>query len=458
MNTMTLTARLSALAAAILLAGQVPLAAQLPVPEDVRASVRARVDQGATVGVVIGVVDAAGTRYYSYGSTAMQGGRPVDEHSVYEIGSITKVFTALALAEMVRRGEVALDDPVQRFLPEGAVMPGQPDKPITLRLLSAQRSGLPRMPTNFAPRDSTNPYADYTPELMLAFLGGYTLTRDPGARYEYSNLGVGLLGYALSRRANMTYEQLVTRLIFSPLGMRETMITLTPDARTRLAMGYSAGRPATNWDLDALAGAGAIRSTAADMTRFLAAAMGLTRTTLDSAFATTFVVQGDAGSPAMDIGLGWHIRKRAGLNIVWHNGGTGGYRTWAGFDPSRRVGVVVLTNSNRGADDIGFHMLDTTLAMQVQRTAIAISRDSLDQYVGRYPLAPTFVLTLTREGDALMAQATGQPAFRLWPSAPDEFFLREVDAQVSFVRDSGGRVASLVLHQNGANAPAPRSP
>ncbi len=442
----------------MLLVAALPLRAQMPIGEDVRASVRARVEQGATVGVVIGVVDAAGTRYFAHGMTAMQGGRPVDEHSVYEIGSITKVFTALALADMVRRGEVALDDPVQRYLPEGAVVPSRSGKPITLRLLSAQRSGLPRMPSNFSPANPANPYADYTGDRMLDFLRGYTLTRDPGERYEYSNLGVGLLGFALARRSGTSYEQMIARRILAPLGMRETMVTLTPDARARLAMGHAAGSATANWDLDALAGAGALRSTAADMTKFLAAAMGLTHTALDSAFALTFVPQGDAGSPAMDIGLGWHIMKRQGLNIVWHNGGTGGYRTWAGFNPARKIGVVVLTNSDRGADDIGVHMLDSTAALRVERTAIGMSRDSLDQYVGHYPLAPTFVLTITRQDDALMVQATNQPAFRLWPSAPNEFFIREVDAQLSFLRDGTGRVTSLVLHQNGGNAPAPRNP
>lgn len=358
--------RRTLLLAPLLLAA--PLAAQLPIPEAVQANVRARVDQALSVGIVIGVVDAAGTRYFAYGNTAMQGGRPVDEHSIYEIGSITKVFTAVALTDMVVRGEVSLDDPVERYLPAGSVVPRRGGRQITLRLLSAQQSGLPRMPTNFAPADQSNPFADYDEDRLLAFLRGHELSRDPGERYEYSNVGVGLLGFALARRDGGSYERMIERRILAPLGMRESMVTLTPEAQSRLAMGHSGGRQVPSWDINALAGAGALRSTAADMTRFLAAAMGLTRSPLDSAFALSFTPQGSAGG-TMDIALGWHILKRPTLNVVWHNGGTGGNRTWAGFDPARKIGVVVLTNSTSGADVIGVHLLDPTIPLSLPASA-----------------------------------------------------------------------------------------
>lgn len=440
--------RPAVLAAALaLLVPPAAAAAQATISADVERSIRAQVDQGITVGVVVAVVDAAGTRYFRYGSTA-QGGSPVDEHTVFEIGSITKVFTALALADMALTGRVGLDDPVTRYLPTGSRVPSREGLDVTLRLLSAQRSGLPRMPGNFRPADPQNPYADYGADSLLAFLARYELTRDPGERYEYSNLGVGLLGYALSRREGTTYEELVTRRVLRPLGMRATMITLTADARDRLAVGHAGSRPAANWDFDAIAGAGALRSTAADIARFLAAAMGLVRTPLDSAFGLTLAVQG-AASPVMDVGLGWHIIKRPTLRIVWHNGGTGGYRSWAGFDPVRRVGAVVLTNSTTSFDALGMRLLDSTVALPEVRASLTSPAESLAAYVGRYELAPAFVITVTREGDRLFGQATAQPAFRLWASARDSFFLREVAAEVAFERDANGRVAALVLHQNG---------
>ena len=427
------------------------------VPDDAKASVRARVDNGWSVGIVVGVVDSTGARYFSYGNTARAGGQPVNERSVYEIGSITKVFTALSLADMVVKGEVGLDDPVQRYLPDSVHVPSRPGHEITLRLLSAQRSGLPRMPSNFTPANPNNPFANYDAGRLYAFLNGYTLTRDPGASYEYSNLGVGLLGLALARRAGTTYENLVLQRVIRPLHMADTRITLTSDLRVRLAHGHAGGQEAGNWDIDALAGAGALRSTAQDMAKFVAAAAGLTRTPLDSAFHLTEVIQFDAG-PTMRIGLGWHVIGPDSTAVIWHNGGTGGYHTFIGFDPRRKIGVVVLSNDASSIDDIGFHILNPTSPLVSVRVAIAVPAESLDAYVGTYQLAPTFALTIQKNSTGLVAQATGQGSFPIFPSAKDEFFFRVVDAQISFVRDSTGKVGSLVLHQGGRDMRAPKAP
>lgn len=427
------------------------------VPDDVRASVRGRVDNGWGVGIVVGVVDGDGARYFSYGRTALTAGAPVTERTVFEIGSISKVFTALALADMAVHGLVGLDDPVQRYLPDSVRVPSRNGHEITLRLLSAQRSGLPRLPGNLAPADPANPYADYGSGRLYAFLDGYTLTRDPGASYEYSNLGVGLLGLALARRAGTSYEDLVLQRVARPLRLSDTRVTLTADQRARLARGHAGGREVPNWDLDALAGAGALRSTAADLTRFLAAAAGLARTPLDSAFRLTEAIQGDAG-PTMRIGLGWHVIGRDTSTVYWHNGGTGGYHAFIGFDPRRRIGVVVLSNSDQSIDDIGFHLLDPGSPLAVVRATVALPPESLEAYVGGYQLAPGFVLSIRRGSDGLLAQATGQPAYPIFPSARDEFFYRVVDAQLSFVRDTTGRVASVILHQNGRDVPGPRIP
>ena len=429
----------------------------IQVPEDVRANVRARVDNGLSIGIVVGVVDGSGARYYSYGTTARSGGRPVDERTVFEIGSITKVFTALALADMAVHGEVGLDDPVQRYLPDAVHVPRRDSLQITLRLLSAQRSGLPRMPDNFAPADPNNPYADYDAGRLYAFLNGHTLRRAPGAAYEYSNLGVGLLGLALARHAGTSYEDLVLRRVARPLRLSDTRITLTPDQRARLARGHAGGREAASWDLDALAGAGALRSTASDLAAFLAAAAGLARTPLDSAFRMTEAIQGDAG-PGMRIGLGWHVLGRDTATVYWHNGGTGGYHSFIGFDPRRRIGVLVLSNSAESIDDIGFHVLSAGSPFAAVRVAVALPAGSLEAYVGGYQLAPGFVLSIRKVDDDLAAQATGQPAYPIFPSARDEFFYRVVDAQISFVRDATGRVTSLVLHQNGRDMPGTRIP
>ncbi len=394
-------------------------------------------------GIVVGLLDATSTRrIVAIG---------VDSTRVFEIGSITKAFTTSLLQDMVERGEVRLDDPVTKFLPRSVRMPARNGRQITLLDLATQVSGLPRMPSNFAPRDQANPYADYSVQQMYAFLSSYELTRDVGADYEYSNLGMGLLGHVLALKAGSSYEDLVRRRILGPLGMRETAITLTPALRARLAPGHDAGGAVVpNWDLPTLAGAGALRSTAPDMLTFLAANLDSAATPLSRTLRKTHGGRHATNNAALQVGLGWHILSRPVGKIVWHNGGTGGYRSFIGFDPARRLGVVVLSNADASVDDFGFHVLDETFPLQPpppRRTEVAIDSSVLERYVGEYEVAPTFHVTVTREAARLFVQATGQPKFPIFAESDSIFFLRVVDAQIRF--GSYG----LVLHQNGQVIP-----
>jgi len=178
------------------------------------------------VGIVVGLVDATGERFLGAGATAPGGNVAPDADTVFEIGSITKVFTSLILADMVGRGEVKLDDPVAKFLPASVKLPERDGKKITLIDLSNQVSGLPRMTDNFKPADGADPYVDYGPDRLYEFLSRYHLTRAIGEKYEYSNLGVGLLGHALALKAGVGYEELVRCRVLEPLGMSDTAIVL----------------------------------------------------------------------------------------------------------------------------------------------------------------------------------------------------------------------------------------
>ena len=424
--------------------------------------IKQRVDEKRSAGIVVGVVDADGhTRVVAYGDPGP--GQPaLDGNTVFEIGSISKVFTATVLAEMVQEGKVKLEDPVQRYLPSTVQLPTRNGKAITLGNLSEQNSGLPRMPDNFHPVDPANPYADYSVQQMYDFLSHYQLARDPGAQFEYSNLGVGLLGHVLSLAAGKPYEQLERERVWEPLGMTHTAITFTPWMKAHLALGHDeAGHVVANWDLPTLAGAGAIRSTTNDMLKFLDANLHPERGPLQRAMA--FAHQERAPAGAMGIGLNWLTVHAGSDTIVWHNGGTGGYRTFIGFEPSRKLGVVVMTNTTgAGADDIGMHLLDPALplapkpAPSKQRTAIDVSSGVLSRYVGSYRLAPNFVLDVTLKDGVLYVHPTDQPTFRLWAESETDFFLKEVDAQVTFTRDAQGAVTGLVLHQNGQSSTAPK--
>ncbi|HYK05188.1 MAG TPA: serine hydrolase [Thermoanaerobaculia bacterium] len=410
----------------------------------------------ASVGIVVGVIDPSGRRVVSHGNFAKGDERTLGGDTVFEIGSVTKVFTALLLADMVARGEVALSDPVGKYLPAEVKVPK-----ITLEQLATHTSGLPRLPSNLAPKDGNNPYADYTVAQLYEFLSTVP-ARDAAAQYDYSNLGAGLLGHALARRAGTDYETLVRTRILTPLGMKSTSITLDPAMKERLVPGHNAEmKPAANWDIPTLAGAGALRSTGNDMLTFLGAAMGLTKSPLAAPMASMLAARRPIGEPGHEIALGWHLYTSGEREIVWHNGGTGGYRTFAGFDPKSRTGVVVLSNAStgEGVDDIGRHLLVPSLPLlpaPKERKEVAVDPKLLDRYVGRYQLAPNFILDITRDESRLYIQATGQPRFELFPSGEHEFFLKVVDAQLTFTTPPEGRATSVTLHQNGASQPARR--
>jgi len=444
-----------------------PLHAQSPaVPSDaeIRQILVDRIDRDRqSVGIVVGVVDikdgrdARSRRVITYGALEKGDSRPLNGDTMFEIGSVTKVFTSLLLADMAQRGEVALTDSVAKYLPADVKVPEQNGRAITLQDLATHTSGLPRLPTNFAPRDPANPYADYSVAQLYQFLSTYTLPRDIGSRYEYSNLGGGLLGYVLARRAGVDYEALVRSRITGPLAMTSTSITLSADQQRRLAVGHNDRlAPVPNWDLPTLAGAGALRSTANDMLTFVAANLGATPSPLVSAMSAMLTDRRPTGMPGLDVALAWHIFTRNGDEIIWHNGGTGGYRSFIGFSPRTKVGVVVLSNTSTvaGVDDIGLHVLDARLpTMQPPKvhTEVTVDPNLFEGYVGAYQLAPNFVLTVTREANRLFIQATGQPKFEIFAEAAQEYFLKAVDAQLSFVTNAAGQTTAVILHQNGAN-------
>lgn len=425
---------------------------------EVKSILQDRIDRAKkSVGIVVGLVDDKGARIISYGKPSQESTQTVNGDSVFEIGSVTKVFTATLLADMVERGEVNLNDPISKYLPKSVKTPTRDGKEITLHDLSSQISGLPRMPTNFAPKDNQNPYADYTVEQMYAFLSNYTLTRDIGAKYEYSNYGVGLLGHILALRAATDYETLVRTRIAQPLKMDNTRIKFTPEMQAHLAQGHNAAlKPVANWDIPSFAGAGALRSTVNDLLKFITANLGLSKSPLLTAMQKTHQPQHDTGTPDLEIGLGWHILKKFDTEIVWHNGGTGGYRSFIGFDKKKRRGVVVLSNSGNDIDDIGRHLLESQFQLakietSKVRNAIKLDPKIFDAYVGEYQLAPNLILKFSREGDQFFAEVTGQGKFELFAETEKDFFLKVVDAQVTFVKDDKGQVTQVVLHQNGTD-------
>ena len=541
------------------------------ISDEVKENIKFRVDNGINTGIVVGLITSDGASFFSYGVKSKKTNELVDEISVFEIGSISKTFTGLLLADMAVKGVLNLDDPLQDHLPNGVTAPKRNGESIKLFHLSNHTSSLPRLPENMIPMNPGNPYADYSEKQLYDFLNGYTLTRDIGSLYEYSNYAAGLLGNLLAVKKKMTYEALMVEVIANSLGMQNTRIVFTPQMMEHLAMGHNNGIEVSNWDLPTLAGAGAIRSTAVDMLKYVSANAGIEDSDQYPAMQLAHKnSRGEDSNP--QVGLGWHVMHNDGIEIIWHNGGTGGYRAFAGFVKGGKVGVVVLTNSTASVDDIGIHLLQPTSALNNPKPSIAIKikaifendgiaaatkkywelkknkseefdfgenhlnslgysylqdgninkaisifelnvqafpvssnvydsygeallknnenekaisnykksvelnpgntnaiqvlkdlgEDSdsltkevtvadaiLESYVGKYELAPGFVLTVIKYESQLKVQATGQGENAIYPNSENVFYLKVVNAQLTFNSNEEGEVQSVTLLQGG---------
>lgn len=383
--------------------------------EEIAASYLSSPDtRGLVIAAVCGDVEAC----YCFGTWDDDVALPITSETIFEIGSITKVFTATALADMALKAEVALHDPVQKYLPQGTKLPKAAEG-ITLWHLATQTSGLRRLPRNLltSRSDPKNPYAHYTAEDLYSGLRTARLSAKPGKLYSYSNFGVGLLGHVLGLVAGKSYEQLVKSRICDPLGMVDTTVSFNAEQQSRLAPGHARGKRTSNWELAILAGAGGLRSSGSDMLRFLRAQVTPESSSLGDAASLTqkhqygldarkqwialcvmylfplmmwavlramvnwmpvpsklqFFVYVGANmlsvvayvlyfvKPMLGrmtrIGLAWHFGRQEKQDVLWHNGATGGYYSFMAIMPAARSGVVVLSNCNKSVDGIGLKAL-----------------------------------------------------------------------------------------------------
>ncbi|WP_179008310.1 serine hydrolase [Winogradskyella forsetii] len=440
-----------------LTAFQFTIAQDLTIPADVKTHIQERVDQGFNPSIAMAYIKGEKVVYFNYGNTLLENGQPVDENTIYEIGSISKVFTTIMLADEVLKGNMKLTDPISKYLPSFVNVPTGNEKAITLKDLASHTSGLPRMPDNFKPKDRSNPFADYTINQIYEFLSSFELTRDIGSLYEYSNFGMGLLGHILELHSGKSYEDLVIEKIAKRLDMDDTRIVFTDRMKERLAYGYNDELKQTNnWDITSLAGAGAIRSSTRDMVNFIKANMETNNSSLNKAMKLSHQIAFSDATKNFNIGLGWHFAKND--SIIWHNGGTGGYRAFIGFNKNTDEGVVVLTNSTFLVDAIGLKVLGQDVKLELPKKRefpdiVEVDEALLESYTGKYQLAPEFFISIKRVGNQLLAQATNQQEFEIYASSKNEFFLKVVEASVTFNSNDSGETTGLVLHQGGRSMP-----
>lgn len=379
----------------------------------------------------------------------------------FEIGSITKVFTGVLLADMVVRAEVSLDDPVARHLPSTITVPTFRGAEITLRHLATHTSGLPGVPDNLS-IGSDDPYADFDRTRLGAFLARHQLRRAPGQTFEYSNLGSGLLGVALAYRAGVRYADLLQARILEPLGMARPLVGLVGVHPAGMAGGHDGmGRPAPAWRFDALASAGALLATPDDLLTFAAAALDTTTGPLANAMALSQREWFRIDS-ASSVGLGWQRAHRDHRVALWHDGGTGGFRTMMLVEPSRRRASVAFVNAIWSPEALAIHLLDRAVPVPTPPplpNTVTVPPDLLARYPGVCRLTDQFSITITPwAAEGLHLQATGQQRFRVYPSSNTTFFLTEVEAKITFEMDASGRPAALILRQGGIDQRATRIP
>jgi CubicO group peptidase (beta-lactamase class C family) len=319
------------------------------------------------LGLVVGITRPAGHQILGYGQVTLNGKQQVPAgDTIFEIGSITKVFTGTLLADQVLAGTVRLDDPVQKHLPEELTIPRRDDRDITLLHLATHTSSLPVQPPLIGlfaatTKDPANPYAEYDQARLKQTLADIKLSRPIGSQFEYSNVGAGLLGHALARAAKVkSYEDLLVQRLTKPLDLTDTRIQLSPEQSKRLAPGHTRhGKQTSEWTFACLEACGGLRATVHDLLVFVDAALGRRKTALTEAFRMAQEPWRETSRKGEFVGLYWMREKIPKVNrtLIWHNGGTGGYWSYLAFVPETGTGVVILSNSPHFVDPLGVAIL-----------------------------------------------------------------------------------------------------
>ena len=414
--------------------------------------VRADADKGEFMGVVLVARDGEILFDKGYGSANLEWKIANDGDTKFRLGSISKQFTAAAILLLQERGKVSLDAPIKSYLPDA---PAAWDK-VTVRNLLTHSAGIPNF-TSFDDYGKQKTLAATTASLTARFRDK-PLDFQPGEKFAYSNSGYILLTAIVEKASGQPYAAFVADNIFKPMGMADSGYDSHATVIARRAAGYSrspAGTVNADYiDMSIPQGAGALYSTAHDLHKWQRGLFGGKLLKPDSlkAYLTPF---------KSNYALGVTVVARDGATTVSHGGGIEGFNTWLGYDPDRKLTVVVLANLNGNAPDrLGQAMLtlarggNVTLASE--RKAITLAAEALTAYAGSYDISPTFGFTVTVEGGKLIAQATRQPPLELFAEKPDHFFFRAVDAQLVFTRDAAGTVNGAILHQNGREMPAKR--
>jgi|GEM_PF-959089 len=314
-------------------------------------------------GIVIGTYLNGAEKTYAFGYNSIKEKTPVNKDMIFEIGSITKTFTAAIMLQLEAEGKLNVDDPIAKYLPENVKMPiyEGDDTQITFKHISSHTSGLPRMPSDFKEyeKDILNPYADYPVEAIYKFISNYKMIRKPGETYEYSNLAMGFLGNILVKiDGKKNYEELIQERIFKPLGMISSTTELSKVDKKLLAKPHNSGKEVKNWDLPSFAGAGAIKSNAHDMLKYIKALIENTHPKIlpEKMFTELHLSEKDTYAC-----FNWGKTHYPHGTRYGHRGATGGYSTHIHIDRENKAGVIILTNYTENFENAARKILQILL-------------------------------------------------------------------------------------------------
>ncbi len=423
------------------------------------------IDDRLAEGLSIGYLEGEHYGTVHLGKAAANGKKATNA-TLYEIGSVSKVFTSLLLADAVVRGDIELKSAADIPNQAGIRLPSRDGRAITWLDLSTHRSGLPRLPGNLAPTDLTNPYAKYDSRLAAEFLNQYQLTRSPGEKQEYSNLAVSVLGYLVAQKSGKPYQQLLRERIADPLKMVDCTIALSDAQVQRFATPHDASGDANSpWTFADLPGAGGIRGTMRDMLRFARAQLTPPDDTLGKAIDLAWQQQTAADPSGAAMGLGWMIAGDG--QTRWHNGQTGGFHAALFINRELHTAVVVLCNTaTNEVDQLAMQLMQKAAGKEAPAPANnapvaaadgqAIDAKLRSRLVGRYQLTPKFIFDVRDRGGHLMVGITNQPTQEVFPDSATRWSYRGVDATLEFTLPESGPAKSLILHQNGQQQTARR--
>ena len=408
------------------------------------------------VGIVVGTISSEGRKIISAGERSLDDPHHPDGDTVFEIGSVTKVFTALLLAEMAEKNEVGLNNPVAKYLPAGFKVPAGNGKTISMLDLATHTSGLPFMPNESA-ISNDSAAANYSTADLRRFVASSELRSSVGEKWEYSNIGYWLLSEALAGRAGLDYESLLRKRVITPLGLSNTAFALSPKMKANSAAGHNAvlqpSSPISTLPIySIMPAAGGLYSTANDLLKLLAVAMDYEHSPLDGSMRLTWNTRRPM-SRGFEQALGWTIIREQNSLLIVHDGGTFGYATSIAWDPVRRAGVVVLSNQVANVGDIACHLLRPSIPLEkptvTKRTEVALDPATLDIYVGNYEATGEGIFAVARDADSLIIRSPaewGLPKFRLHPENRQDFFAAELPMRVAFQFENDGSVKKMLVY------------